>query len=232
MRRIRKRSEPVHFTNWKQTFRTVNGREPEYDDLHGTGEYGKLRRTLLQEQGYICCYCEKQIGVGTETDCDIEHFMPRHPDQRELTAAECKKCRDAQLDYTNMMVSCKGEEAYSVDHCNHKKDNWFDFRFCVSPVSEEIVGLFGYRPHGKIFAINNDQRAEEMKRHLNLDTYVLQEQRKAAFDTVLEQEFGDNDELWMDDQYIADTISFYNEMDDKGRYAPFCSMITYCLEHY
>ena len=55
------------------------------------------------------------------TDCDIEHFMPRHPDKRYLTAVECAVCENAQLDYQNIMVSCKGEPQDWIAHCNHKK---------------------------------------------------------------------------------------------------------------
>lgn len=232
MRRIRKRSEPSHFRNWKQKFRDEHGKEPIYDDLIHTEEYGRLRKELLEEQGFICCYCEQQIGGKIPNDCDIEHFMPRHPDKNTLSPEECGICSRAQLDYNNLLVSCKGEAAYSIDHCNHKKDNWFDFRLCVSPVTAEIEGLFGYRTNGKIFAVGSDERAEEMKKRLNLDTYVLQNKRKAAYDAVISIEFGDNYELWGDREYIADTIAFYSERDNSGKYAQFCSMITYCLEHY
>lgn len=206
MRRIKKMPEPSHFRIWKQKFR--------------------------EEQGYICCYCEQRIGVKSANDCDIEHFMPRHPDKNRLSPKECEICSSAQLEYDNLLVSCKGEDAYSLDHCNHKKDNWFDFRLCVSPITEEIEGLFGYRTNGKIFAVGNDERAEEMKKRLNLDTYVLQNKRKAAYDAVIDMEFGDSDELWVDREYVAETIASYGERDSSGRYVQFCSMITYCLEHY
>ena len=41
----------------------------------------------------------------------------------------------------------------------------------------------------------------------------------------------ENEELLGDTQYIMDTIEAYGQMDGEGRYAPFCSMLTYCLEH-
>ena len=69
-----------------------------------------------------------------------------------------------------------------------------------------------------------------MKTHLNLGSYVLDEQRKAAYDTMMDIEF-ENEELLGDTQYIMDTIEAYGQMDGEGRYAPFCSMLTYCLEH-
>ncbi|MBR5509859.1 MAG: hypothetical protein IKV59_07380 [Lachnospiraceae bacterium] len=230
MHKIIKQSEPDHFRLWKQNFRNVNGRDAVYDDLMETSEYGMLKNSLLEEQGYICCYCEKAIGRGGMRDCNIEHFMPRHPDSRFLSSQECEQCKNAQMDYANLFASCLGEHAYSADHCNHKKDNWFDFEVCVSPAEDEIETLFGFRADGKIFAIGSNKKGEELRRHLGLDSYVLNEQRKAAYDTVMEIEFG-SDELLDDVSYIADTISFYKQKDERGYYTPFCSMITYCLQH-
>ena len=48
-----------------------------------------------------------------------------------------------------------------------------------------------------------------MKKRLNLDTYVLQEQRKAAYDQAVALEFGENEELWNDQNYVAETIEEY-----------------------
>ena len=78
---------------------------------------------------------------------------------------------------------------------------------------------------------DNNSSAEQMKNHLHLDSYVLREQRKQSYYTVLELEFADVELLDQDD-YIADTIGYYSEKDENGKYTPFCSMITYCLEHY
>lgn len=230
MRRIEKGNEPNHFRIWKQRFWEENGRNPQYSDLQGTEEYVKLKLELLKEQGNICCYCEKRIGLFPG-DSDIEHFMPRNPDVHRLDVEECRICREAQLDYDNMFASCVGDEAVSLDHCNHKKDNWYDFEKCVSPKDEEIKGLFGFRLNGKMISINNNSKAEAMKKHLNLNTYVLKEQRKTAYDTVMEIEFPE-ETLREDEEYIEETIHYYEERDGEGDYEPFCSMITYCLRNY
>ncbi len=231
MRRIRKKETPLHLINWIDEFRIRCGAEPSYDDLAQSEEYGKLKKELLAEQGYICCYCEKEVGVRAGDGSNIEHFMPRHPDKRVLTPEECAICQSAELDYENMFVSCGGEERYSEDHCNNTKNNWFDFHNCISPASEKIDGLFGFRLNGKIFAVDNNVCAEKMRENLNLDSYALRKQRETAYDTVLEEEFSD-DTLLQDDEYIMETIDMYQEKDKNGRYEPFCSMITYCLREY
>lgn len=229
MRYIRKKAEPKFFKDWKQQFYITNGRQPVYDDLKGTNTYLKLKETLAKEQGYVCCYCEKYIGTSSNNlDCDIEHFMPRHPDKRYLTKAECMTCESAQLDYTNLMASCKGEWQDFLDHCNHKKNNWYNFKTCISPTDERIVTVFGYSSQGKIFPINGNAFGSDMQKHMNLNSEVLKRQRREAYITVLEQEF-DDEELMDDIDYIKATIQEYKEMHD-GRYFEFGSMISYCLE--
>ena len=153
MRQIIKNCEPGHFSKWKSDFKALNGRDATYEDLKGTDEYFRLKKSLIEEQGFICCYCEKRIGQKRDlSDCDIEYFMPRHPDTRILSTKECELCTNAQMEYSNLFASCKGEFADSADHCNHKKDNWFDFKSCISPCDSKINGLFGFKLKGTMFA--------------------------------------------------------------------------------
>lgn len=231
MHKINKREPPRHLELWKQKFENENGREPAYDDLIGTEEYILLKQELVEEQGYICCYCEKRIGLPGAPDCDIEHFMPRHPDKKRLTPDQYAVCRNAQLDYGNMLASCRGEALYVLDHCNHRKENWFDFDVCVSPASPEIESLFRFRLNGKMVEAESNSGADEMIKQLNLNSFILCEQRRAAYEAVLDTDF-DEVELQYDETYLADTIACYRQMDENGRYTPFCSMITYCLRAY
>lgn len=231
MRCIQKKAEPHTFKVWKQKFVKIHGRQPKYDDLKGTDMYLLLKEALLKEQGYVCCYCEKRIGIEPYyTDCDIEHFMPRHPERKVLTALECQICENAQMEYHNLMASCKGEWQDSLDHCNHKKDNWFNFRTCVSPTDKKIEQIFGYSTGGKMFPIDGNEYGRDMQEHLNLNSDILKQQRRAAYITVLEQEF-DEEELLQDEDYINDTIREYREMRE-GKFYEFGSMIVYCLENF
>ena len=153
--------------------------------------------------------------------------MPRNPDS-SMPVAQQAICRAAQLDYFNMFASCEGELADSIDHCNHKKDNWFDFSECISPLETEIRGLYGFKLNGEVYALGD--RGREMLKHLNLNSYVLQEQRKEAYYAVLELEFEDED-LLDAEEYVEATIAHYDNMND-GKYEQFCSMITYCMKNY
>ena len=225
MKLINKGTEPEVFANWKKDNPGLN-----YDSFSRTPVYMEVREALLKEQGYICCYCEKRIeGNG---DCSIEHFMPRHPDPDNLSVDECRICTNAQLDYSNMLVSCESDTIIEErDHCNHKKSNWFDFKLWVSPTNPEILKLFEYSESGKINPQNNDERAVEMIRRLNLNSYILQEQRKVQYDMIVDCEFEDEN-LWNDQDYIKATMDFYYDLGEDGKYTPFCSMIRDCLKKY
>lgn len=65
---------------------------------------------------------------------------------------------------------------------------------------------------------------------MNLNSDILKQQRRAAYITVLEQEF-DEEELLQDEDYINDTIREYREMRE-GKFYEFGSMIVYCLENF
>ncbi len=95
------------------------GREPDsllahrkkshanYDNFK---EKDDLRDSLMKEQGYICCYCMQRIAPNAEK-MKIEHrqSQKRHP--------------ELQLDYQNLLASCKGNEgkAKHLQHCDTSK---------------------------------------------------------------------------------------------------------------
>ena len=60
-----------------------------------------------------------------------------------------------------------------------------------------------------------------------MNSYVLQEQRKAAFDAMMEVEFEDED-LLGDREYVEAVIGEYESMEG-GEDTEVCSMIVYCL---
>jgi|GEM_PF-1152246 len=53
-----------------------------------------LRKTLVEEQAYLCCYCGKQIGLNHKTI--IEHLYPKSKDKSKT------------FEYANLLASCDG----------------------------------------------------------------------------------------------------------------------------
>ena len=91
MKHIQKSKPPDDFTNWKNLANEnwqpswKNFQKPQKTSVH---------KSLLKEQGFICCYCGRRIIL---LDSHIEHFKPRN------------KYLDLQLDYANLIASCQGE---------------------------------------------------------------------------------------------------------------------------
>ena len=93
MKFIRKGSEPISFANWKK-----DNPNAKYGDLIGEPKKD-LRKSLMNEQHSICCYCECRIkneDTNPYNSFHIEHFKPKGD---PLYSA-------FQLDYSNLLASC------------------------------------------------------------------------------------------------------------------------------
>lgn len=217
MKKIDKFPSPVWFETWKQDFRNLNGREAHYkdefsmNDAAGNARRVRLRKSLVEEQGYICCYCMKRIFVD---DSHIEHFWPK--DEFETV----------ELDYNNLLASCNGEGTIEMDdYCGHKKNNWYS-EDMISPIETEIESLFRYSTDGRIHSVsrrNSSKVAQEMINHLGLNSFHLQRARRAA---IQASEVYDEEEYTEDE--IRSFIDFYFHKDN-GKYVPYCKAIVDCL---
>lgn len=101
MIRIRKRQEPKSWSEYRLSTPGANfDAAPKAD----------LRKALLEEQGYICCYC---MGRIEESSTRIEHRRPR------------EKYINEQFDYRNLMAACLGGEGFESirHHCDKRKHN-------------------------------------------------------------------------------------------------------------
>lgn len=205
MRRIQKNESPSWFEKWKTDFELINGRKAGYKDDLPVAERRKLRQELLNEQGYICCYCMKRIDMNTS---HLEHFWPKSVFENK------------DMDYDNMFASCEGE-IDGGDHCGHKKDDWYDERMVI-PTDNKIEGMFRYSLDGTIEpAHKDDQMIIERKiiHEWGLDSFHLNRNRRLA----LEQseiydgyDYSEN-EVW-------DIIDYYDGKQN-GKYIEYCNAI-------
>jgi hypothetical protein len=60
MKYIIKNSEPIEFGKWKAL--ANDNWKPTYSDLRGN-EKTDVHISLMEEQGYICCYCESRKKI-------------------------------------------------------------------------------------------------------------------------------------------------------------------------
>lgn len=63
-------------------------------------EYDDLKRILIKDQGFICCYCGQRIRDDSHTS--IEHLQPK------------SKYKNSALDFDNLLASCKGSSGFKV----------------------------------------------------------------------------------------------------------------------
>ncbi|MDI9408625.1 MAG: TIGR02646 family protein [Candidatus Pacebacteria bacterium] len=122
--------------------------------------YSSIKQSLLEEQFFLCCYCESKIDL---LDCHVEHLKPKSKNQ------------ELHCDYSNLACSC--QEPHS---CGHKKANWDwqddEFR---SPHDEEIGKLFCFSLDGVIEPTeHNPLIAKKMIEKLNLNHDSLRSRRE------------------------------------------------------
>ncbi len=103
---------------------------PTYRGLTGIAK-SALKESLMKEQGYICCYCERTL---TENDSHIEHFKPQNDPGVD------------PLDFTNMLCSCQKNLPRGDDrHCGNLKGGWFDGTLLVSPMNSSCENKLGLK---------------------------------------------------------------------------------------
>lgn len=157
MRRIRKGREPK---GWAEYRLSTPG--AKFDDA----PKGELRRALLIEQGYTCCYCMRRIDEETTR---IEHRIPR---EKEL---------QRQFEYRNLHAACQGSEGSPTgEHCDVHKHNQ---EISVDPAdaSRDVEALVFYGSSG---AIGSEDGAvhKDVNVTLNLNLEWLKDARLAVLD--------------------------------------------------
>ncbi len=214
MKYINKSQEPEDFTKWKNQSNEdwqatwKNFQKPEKPLVH---------KSLLEEQGFICCYCGKKITKDTS---HIEHLKPRN------------QYPDLALEYGNVLASCEidREEPPPIPvHCGHKKDDWYNKTLMVSPLDSNCADFFRYTEDGQILATqdsNKQAAAQETITRLALNIDKLRRGRKKAIEDIL-----DIIDVLNDDEKIK-LIDGFSKPNVNGEYAEFCIVIIYILKQY
>jgi len=202
MKHIVKQKEPVNFTKWKDlanddwqpTFALLS--DPEKKIVH---------TALMQEQGYLCCYCERRLQ---QNDSHIEHFRPQNNSDVD------------PLDFDNMLCSCqrqldKGESR----HCGNLKGSWFEPSLLVSPFDPNCESKFIYTADGEISPTDpKDEAVNQTINKLGLDIPKLNALRKHAIEPFLED---------LNPSELQQFVDVYLQ-PDNGKFNEFWTMIK-CL---
>jgi uncharacterized protein (TIGR02646 family) len=203
MKWIRKQKEPEAFTDWKAL--ANEGWQPTYDILSGDPKEA-VKTALMKEQGYICCYCERRL---TDIDSHIEHFQP----QSDPTVDP--------LDFSNMLCSCQDQlKKGEPRHCGVLKDDWFDNRMLISPLTPDCETRFAYTGRGRIKpAQETDEAAIETIARLGLDIPKLNAMRANAIEPFLDDDISQEE--------MQQFVAGYLRKDENGQYGEFWTTISY-----
>jgi uncharacterized protein (TIGR02646 family) len=182
----------------------------------------ELRKNLLLEQGYICCYCMKRIPEFYSPYMKVEHF----------------KCQDTfqflQLTYANLLGACNGNEGQPKikQTCDTKKGN---LELSINPVSKIPIcdSLFKYNAEGEISSITDDTEINrQLNQILNLNMQTLKDGRSEIYLDVqkrvrIESKKAKNDKASFVKFLQQEILKWLERTDNKHR--PYCSVAVYYL---
>lgn len=176
MKYIQKTPEPEFLKSWKRANPGL-----KYTDFQkNTPLKARLRKSLLNEQYYLCCYCGNSLKDYRDDEYHIEHFIPQHRDNR-LT-----------LSYTNMMISCNGldhvyKDPYERNYCGHRKGKTYDVQM-LSPLSPDCEDRLTTSADGSIVSSKEmDIGAQKFIEAINLNNYVLVESRSMIIGLIIKE---------------------------------------------
>lgn len=201
MKHIIKQDEPQEFIDWKAL--ANEDWQPSYGDLSGPTKQ-VVKTALMQEQGYICCYCERRLS---DDDSHIEHFRP-----------QSMKGVDP-LDFGNMLCSCQNIlERGEPRHCGNHKGYWFDAMLIVSPLDPTCEQRFHFTGDGRISpAKSDDLGATTTITKLALDHPKLDDMRRKAIEPFLDETLTEHD--------FRTFVTGYLTWDEEGKFGEFWSTI-------
>lgn len=199
MKYIIKGSEPQELTDFKAL--ATPDWAPSYSNLDKHVKKA-IKIALMQEQGYICCYCERTLTVD---DSHIEHFKPQSDESVDA------------LDFSNMLCSCqKNVKKGTPLHCGNSKGDWFDDTLLISPMLSNCERKFGFKGDGSIYAIGGNASAIKTIEKLSLDIGKLNSLRESAIEPFLDASLSDEEFSDFIDGYLA---------KNNGKYEPFQTTI-------
>ena len=208
MKHIIKVNEPQELINWKLSDKMYLRGKPNWNRLNSTLK-DVIKIHISQEQGYICCYCEREIFAN---DSHIEHFKPKNKN----------KFPQEQLNYNNLLCSCQLEcDQGEPRHCGPSKGSWYIEDKLVSPLDSDCEEKFKYTNDGQILPKSeNDKDAKTTIKKLQLDIDKLNKLREKAIEPFIDDLSEEELNMFVKG-YLADRSA------NNGRYNEFYTTIKY-----
>lgn len=203
--------------------RIVKGKEPQsllehrlkpHTDYDNYNEKDNLRRALLTEQGYICCYCMQRIS---DKKMKIEHWKSQD------------EYPDLQLDYNNLLGACKGGEGSPkhLQHCDTKKGNT---EITINPLDtiKNCEDFIKYRGNGEICS-GDEAINSELDEVLNLNQ-TLVNNRREVLELVIQKLTKERPKGNWTAAMLTQKINEWSNKQENGKYKPYCQIVIYHLK--
>lgn len=207
MKYIHKAPEPAGLRQYRQT------PGASYAGLRNRKSlYREVKRSLAEEQGYICCYCGRRITGGA--DSQIEHIFAKGTPEYEIM----------QLDYeTNLLACCDGGKGARETDSIRKEDIYCEAQkgnrvLPVNPLNPACENKFLFAEDGEILGVSMD--AEVTVDILNLNSPVIKTMRKYAIDYYA---------LFPVADWAAEAERLQTK-DENGQYEEFCFVLKSYIE--
>ena len=148
-----------------------SGKDLFKNEVKKLPSYRTMKHQLLEDQGYVCCYCNRRItGIKDPT----EHVKPKSV-YRELVG-----------EYKNLLASCTGGNPIPAPytrltyppHCDNNKANQ---ELPISPLSTDCEWRFQYDP--VTGEVKGDADVQTAVTCLNLNHPVLKTERQQEIAT-------------------------------------------------
>lgn len=213
MKHIIKRNTPRQLTQWLDDQKSKNI-GCSYKDFQDP-EKAIIKKYLLEDQGYLCCYTGIRISEATS---HFEHFKPQ---------SKCENNED--VDYRNLFTAFpKGGNCPFGAHA--RKDD-YDERLFINPLDPQCERAFKFDLSGRIHPNLKSDANEEISpaeytiKILNLNEPSLVERRLKAIDALLFEED-------MSLKKAKDLLEKTHERTPKDKFRPFCFVLKLACEEY
>lgn len=210
MKYIQKQEEPSSLKEWKK--QANENWKPSYETLGKTLK-DSIKKALMKEQGYLCCYCEQRVTID-DNSSHIEHFRP----QNDPTVDP--------LDFFNMLCSCQNQlQKGEPRHCGKLKDKWFDENNLISPLDPNCETRFKFTSDGYIQPRKEEDNAALITiEKLGLDIPKLRALRRQVIEPFLDETLSTEEIQLFLKGYLSPT--------KDGKFGEFWTTIHYLFRTY
>lgn len=194
--------------SFESAIETLKNQNKDVDFYDNISDKESIRESLLNEQNNLCAYCMSAIS---KEDMKIEHFKSQslYPQY--------------QLDYSNMLGCCKGNEGKpnKLQTCDTHKGN-MELSLNPSVKADFKKMKLIYFEDGTISSLDESFR-KELNTVLNLNAAFLKSKRKEMIDSAKQQLNYKNNSRSR--AFIEKLIQKY-----KTQYKPYNGAAVYYLE--